>query len=148
MLSRDDTTLKKDRMSAGYSKNPLAKKLGITPDFRICLINPPDNYNQLLGAVPAGVQQFTALNGEFDLIQYFTKSQDELTQQFPLLKSGLKMNGALWISWPKKASGVVTDLTEDIIRQIGLDNGLVDVKVVAVDDTWSGLKFVYRLQDR
>lgn len=87
-------------------------------------------------------------NGPFDLIQYFTTQQKKLKQSFPKLKEKLAIDGSLWISWPKQSSKVPTDLNENDVMHIGLEYGLVDVKVIAVDETWSGLKFVYRLKDR
>lgn len=135
-------------MTAGYSGTPLIKKLGIKPGFSIALFNAPANYEKLLGAFPPDVTIHTALENNLDLIQFFTTERHDLAQQYPVLKSALKPNGALWISWPKKAAKMQTDLNEDIIRDIGLQHGLVDVKVIAVDEQWSGLKFVYRLKDR
>ena len=135
-------------MSAGYSKTPLVRKLGIKPGLKIHFSNPPDNLQSLLGELPDKTTTIVELNGLVDYIHIFTKSKDELQTQFPILKAGLAQNGLLWISWPKKASKVTTDLNENIVRDIGLQNGLVDVKVCAVDEIWSGLKFVYRLKDR
>ncbi len=135
-------------MPAGYSKTPLVKKLGIKLGFKIHFAHPPDNLQSLLGELPEKTTTIVELNGPVDYIHLFTKSKDELQTQFPILKAALAQNGLLWISWPKKASKVTTDLNENIVRDIGLRNGLVDVKVCAVDEIWSGLKFVYRLQDR
>jgi len=135
-------------MSAGYSKTPLVKKLGIKPGFNIYFANPPDNLQTLLGELPENVTLLNKLKGPVNYIHLFTKSKEELQTQFPILKEALMQNGLLWISWPKKASKVTTDLDENIVRGIGLRNGLVDVKVCAVDESWSGLKFVYRLKDR
>ncbi len=135
-------------MPAGYSKTPLVKKLGIKLGFKIHFANPPDNLQSLLGELPEKTTTIVELNGPVDYIHFFTKSKDELQTQFPILKAALAQNGLLWISWPKKASKVTTDLNENIVRDIGLQNGLVDVKVCAVDEIWSGLKFVYRLKDR
>ena len=135
-------------MPAGYSKTPLVKKLGIKLGFKIHFANPPDNLQSLLGELPEKTTSIVELNGPVDYIHLFTKSKDELQTQFPILKAALAQSGLLWISWPKKASKVMTDLNENIVRDIGLQNGLVDVKVCAVDEIWSGLKFVYRLKDR
>ncbi|MCH8021541.1 DUF3052 domain-containing protein [candidate division KSB1 bacterium] len=135
-------------MPAGYSKTPLVKKLGIKLGFKIHFANPPDNLQSLLGELPEKTTTIVELNGPVDYIHFFTKSKDELQTQFPILKAALAQNGLLWISWPKKASKVTTDLNENIVRGVGLQNGLVDVKVCAVDEIWSGLKFVYRLKDR
>ena len=135
-------------MPAGYSKTPLVKKLGIKLGFKIHFANPPDNLQSLLGELPEKTTTIVELNGLVDYIHLFTKSKDELQTQFPILKAALAQNGLLWISWPKKASKVMTDLDENVVRGVGLQNGLVDVKVCAVDEIWSGLKFVYRLKDR
>ncbi|MBI1877615.1 MAG: DUF3052 domain-containing protein [Chloroflexi bacterium] len=133
---------------AGYSKTPLIKKLGIKEGFKVAIVNSPENYDQTLGELPKNVTIADTLTGSFDFIHFFTTSRATLANEFPRLKQALAPAGILWISWPKRASKVETDLTEDIIRAIGLDNGLVDVKVAAVDEVWSGLKFVYRLKDR
>ena len=135
-------------MSAGYSGTPLIKKLGIKPGFIIAVLNPPADYDQTLGELPDDVDKMDSLDGTFDFIHFFTKDRAELEAEFPNLKAALKPDGMLWVSWPKKASKVPTDLDENMIRDIGLGNGLVDVKVAAIDAIWSGLKFVYRLEDR
>ena len=134
---------------AGYSGTPLAQKLGFKEGFRAGLINPPKAFEKELGNLPAHVEIFFEnLRKPLDLIVLFTDSERNLKREFPRLAQKLANNGMLWISWPKRSSGVATDLSENIIRQIGLDAGLVDVKVCAVNDIWSGLKFVYRLKDR
>jgi hypothetical protein len=137
-------------MSAGYSKTPLVKKLGIREGSRIIILHAPEGYEATLGALPAGVEFTTALEAEgtLDFIHFFTRERAQLEQEFPKLKAALTKNGTLWISWPKRASKVAADLDENMIRDIGLANGLVDVKVTAVDEVWSGLKFVYRVKDR
>ena len=133
---------------AGYSGRPLVDKLGIKPGTRIVILNAPRGYRATLGSLPPGVVVASAARGTFPFIQFFTRSRTLLESKVPLLLRALEPDGALWISWPKKASGVATDLTEDVIRVIGLAHGLVDVKVAAVDDVWSGLKFVRRVTDR
>ena len=133
---------------AGYSGTPLAKKLGIKPGQRIVVLSGPPGYRKTLDALPEKVNCAERLSEKLDLIQLFVTSQAELKQRFNQAKRCLAADGALWISWPKKASGVATDLNENVVREIGLALGLVDVKVCAVDETWSGLKFVYRLKDR
>ncbi len=135
-------------MSAGYSTTPLIHKLGIREGDRIHLRRAPNAYEQTLGTLPAGVRRLTSLRGEFDFIQSFCRSQAVLVEEFPRLKEHLRPAGRLWISWPKKASGIATDLDGGVVRSTGLGNGLVDVKVCAVDEIWSGLKFVYRKVDR
>src|SRR5262245_55287272 len=136
------------RMPAGYSTRSLPDKLGVKAGARIALVGAPAGYDLTLGKLPPGVQRAKALRGPLDLIQVFATSRAELARRFPALKKALAIDGALWVSWPKKASGVATDLGEDAIRETGLSYGLVDVKVCAVDEIWSGLKFVYRLADR
>jgi hypothetical protein len=133
---------------AGYSETPLVKKLGLKEGYKAAIFHAPANYIQTLGELPARVTVTDTLIGPFDFIHFFTTSRETLARDFPQLKQALAPTGMLWISWPKRSAKMTTDLTEDIIRAIGLDNGLVDVKVAAVDETWSGLKFVYRLKDR
>ena len=133
---------------AGYSKRPLLDKLGIKSGHKIYIGNAPSNYMETLGRMPEGAHVTKMLNGPCDFIQFFTKEKAQLESSFPKLKKHLAPAGALWISWPKGASGIKTDLNENVAREIGLKNGLVDVKVCAVDDVWSGLKFVLRLKDR
>lgn len=133
---------------AGYSEKPLAQKLGIKPGMRLVILNAPAGYAATLGELPDAVEQLTELSEQFDFIHFFTTERAHLEQEFPSLKNSLLQTGMLWISWPKKAAKMPTDLDENIIREIGLGNGLVDVKVAAVDERWSGLKFVYRLKDR
>jgi alkylation response protein AidB-like acyl-CoA dehydrogenase len=112
-------------------------------------VNPPKGFQRELGPLPTDVKITVGLlTKPLDLILLFADSQQTLTQEFPKLARKLAENGMLWIAWPKKASGVATDLSDNSVRQIGLDAGLVDVKVCAVNDTWSGLKIVYRLKDR
>ncbi len=134
---------------AGYSDTPLCKKLGVKEGFRVGLVNAPKGFRQELGSLPSGVNiSVASLRQPLDLILFFADSQKVLKREFSNLARKLTDNGMLWIAWPKKASGVATDLSDNSVRQIGLDAGLVDVKVCAVNDIWSGLKFVYRLKDR
>jgi len=132
----------------GYSKRSLTEKLGIKEGFRIAILNPPDNYMPILGALPSGVTVDERCGTGLDLIHCFVMSRREAAGAISALKDNISSRGALWVSWPKASSGVKTDLNEDVIREIGLRSGLVDVKVCAVDETFSGLKFVYRLKDR
>ncbi|MDB5130983.1 MAG: hypothetical protein JWR02_732 [Mucilaginibacter sp.] len=134
--------------SAGYSSTPLAKKLGIKSGFKIGLINIPGNYFDLFTDLPADIQITDDIKLKKDLIHFFTKSESEFTIMLPGLKSQIKPNGIIWVSWPKKASKVVTDITEDTIRNYALKIGLVDIKVCAVDETWSGLKLVIPVTER
>jgi len=133
---------------AGYSGRSLVAKLGINPGARIAILNPPRGYGRTLGRLPQAAIRRSRVAGSLDLIQFFATGRRQLERRFSPLERALAPAGALWISWPKRASGVATDLTEDVIRAIGLAHGLVDVKVCAVDAVWSGLKFVRRLKDR
>jgi hypothetical protein len=135
---------------AGYSKTPLPKKLGIKPDSVVAVVNPPSDFLATLGETPAGVTlvEVGIESAEFDVILFFTHSRSELADRFQALGERLRPAGGFWIGWPKKASKVETDLTEDIVREIGLSAGLVDNKVCAIDEVWSGLRFVIRLRDR
>jgi hypothetical protein len=135
-------------MPAGYSKRSLVDKLGIKPNTKIRIVYAPVGYDQTLGPLPAGVTTQSKLTRDMDFLQAFYTDSKTMAREFSNLKKALKPNGTLWISWPKKAAKMTTDLTEDVVRNIGLEHGLVDVKVCAVDDVWSGLKFVYRLADR
>jgi hypothetical protein len=135
---------------AGYSGTPLVNKLGIKPGHGVALVNAPPDFTATLGDLPEDLTLRTEARSPalFDVILLFTRSAADLKKRFSPLAARLTPAGGLWIAWPKKASGVVTDLTEDAIRRIGLNVGLVDNKVCAVDDIWSGLRFVIRLQDR
>jgi len=133
---------------AGYSGRPLVEKLGIKPHTRIAIVGAPRTYRRTLGKLPAGVTVTASPRGVLPFIHFFTRSRNELESALPGLMKALKPDGALWISWPKKASGVDTDITEDVVRAVALAGGLVDVKVAAIDDVWSGLKLVRRLKDR
>jgi len=135
-------------MSAICSTRPLINKLGIKSGQKILILHAPENYLSELGILPDNVTLNKKLITNLDFIQFFTKDSIELNAYFPKLKKSLNQNGMLWISWPKLKSKIKTNLHENIIRDIGLEAGLVDVKVCAINDIWSGLKFVYRLQDR
>ena len=132
--------------SVGYSGTPLVQKLGIKPGSHIQFVAAPAQLPALLGPLPDGAAVSTRSKLDFALM--FATKLSELMRSFPKLRDRLEANGMLWVSWPKKASGVPTDLTENVVRDFGLAAGLVDVKVCAIDDTWSGLKFVRRLSDR
>lgn len=133
---------------AGYSGTPLVQKLGIKPGMSVHVIGAPDGYGRMLGRLPDGVVGAKALKAPLDFVQFFTTSRRTLESKFAVLAKSLAPAGMLWVSWPKKASRVETDMTEDVVRAIALKGGLVDVKVCAVDDVWSGLKLVRRLRDR
>ncbi len=135
---------------AGYSGTPLPKKLGIKPGHRLWMTGDASAvFAMMLQPLPDEIEIADGdAAGTYDIIIYFTKSRSELKSAFGKLKRRLEDDGGLWIGWPKKAAGVPTDLTEDVVREIGLATGLVDNKVCAIDDTWSGLRFVVRLADR
>jgi len=132
----------------GYSGTPLPKKLGIKDGFTATLIDAPPEVLAELKTALSGCRTVDANKTPLDFIHYFTKSKTALAKDFKRLAKQLTPAGMLWISWPKKRSGVATDLDENAVRNIGLAAGLVDVKVCAVTDTWSGLKFVRRVKDR
>ena len=132
--------------SAGYSGTPLVQKLGIKPGARVQFVASPSQLPELLGPLPEGV--VNSARGKVDFILLFATRLSDLARRFPRLRDRLESSGMLWVSWPKKASGLETDLNENVVRDLGLANGLVDVKVCAIDDTWSGLKLVRRLSDR
>lgn len=133
---------------AGYSGTPLPKKLGLKPGARCHFSGAPRDFARTLGALPDGVSVLTRPAKDLDLVVLFATRLADLRRRFPPLAAKLVPDGALWIAWPKKASGVATDLSDGAVREYGLAQGLVDVKVCAVDETWSGLKFVVRLADR
>ncbi len=134
--------------TAGYSGTPLAKKLGIKEGFTISLINTPEYYHQLFIGFPEHVTETTDKKKPKDLIHFFTKDAKELIKLLPELKKQIVSNGMIWVSWPKKAAKITTDVTEDIIRNYALSIGLVDIKVCAVDEVWSGLKLVIPAKER
>ncbi len=127
---------------------PLVRKLGITVDTRLALIRAPDNFEDLLGDLPVGVTVRHAARGPVDVIVAFFDSRVALRRRFPVLRGALEPAGGLWIAWPKRASGVQTDVTEGAVRALGLAEGMVDNKICAIDETWSGLRFVIRRADR
>lgn len=135
-------------MNTGSSGKPLARKMGIQSGHAVAVVNPPDDYDTLLGVVPDGVAFRPAEEGALDVIHLFVTSQSTLAAHLPLLKTKLVPNGMIWVSWYKKSAKVPTDVTEDTIRTLALTLGLVDVKVCAVSDLWSGLKLVIPLKDR
>jgi hypothetical protein len=133
---------------AGYSGTPLAKKLGFREGSRVRISSAPENYLSLVSPRPENVLISKALRKEIDIWHFFTRSSAELNEQLPKLMQAISQDGMIWVSWPKKASRVPTDVTEDLIRKVALPLGLVDVKVCAVYDTWSGLKLVIRKELR
>jgi hypothetical protein len=128
----------------GYSGTPLAKKLGIKAGSRIRAIGPPASYRTLLAPLPAEVKFVSSTSATTDIVHLFTAKRAELATALPKALKALRPDAVIWVSWPKKAAKVPTDITEDTIRAVALPLGLVDVKVCAVDETWSGLKLVVR----
>lgn len=135
-------------MSAGYSGTPLAKKLGIKEGFSVTAVNAPDNFEELLQPLPTGVSLSTSLKSETDVIHFFTNSRDELFRGLAEYVKLIKQNGSIWVSWYKKAAKLPTEITEDTVREAAFPLGLVDIKVCAVDEKWSGLKLVIRKENR
>jgi hypothetical protein len=132
----------------GYSGTPLPKKLGIKPGFRVCLVDAPDEVRAELGSALADCANLNNAKSPIDFAMVFTKSKAPLPKDFNRIAKLLAPAGMLWVSWPTKTSGVATDINENIVREIGLAAGLVDIKVCAVTEVWSGLKFVRRVKDR
>src|SRR5688572_16411553 len=132
-------------MTAGYSGTPLPKKLGIKPGHRVALLGAPDGFELEL---PDGATVKRRAGGKSDVILTFHTSRAELERRLPALRAMMEPAAGLWIAWPKRASKVATDLTEDVLREIALPTGLVDNKVCAVDEKWSGLRLVIRLEHR
>ena len=132
--------------TSGYSETPLAKKLGIKEGFKIALYHQPEYYFNLFTDFPENVKFIN--KQKVDLVHYFVKEERQLQRDILKLKDQIEQNGMIWISWPKKSSKVETDITEDLIRNLALKNGLVDIKVCAVDETWSGLKLVIPVKNR
>lgn len=132
---------------AGYSGTPLPRKLGMKPDSKVLLAAAPVGF--VIDDIPRSALVHTRATGSsYDVVLAFCPDLRRLNQRFTALAPRLTPQGALWIAWPKQASGVTTDLDENVVREVGLGQGLVDVKVIAIDATWSGLKFVRRLRDR
>ena len=134
--------------TTGYSGTSLAKKLGYKNGFTIRIVNQPPHYLNLFTDFPSDISHVDEPDVKKDLIHYFTTDYNELERDILLLKKEIKQNGMIWVSWPKKSSKAPTNVTEDIVRNLALANGLVDVKVCAVDATWSGLKLVIPVKDR
>jgi hypothetical protein len=134
--------------SAGYSGTPLAKKLGIKEGFTLKLINLPENYFNLFADFPKEVKIATKEKSNIDFIHYFSTNKLNLGKDMAALKKQLSPDGMIWVSWYKKSAKIPTDITEDIVRDLALKNGLVDIKVCAIDEVWSGLKLVIPVKDR
>jgi hypothetical protein len=133
---------------AGYSGTPLVQKIGIRENHRVLLVEPPNGFSNALGRLPAGAKVLKTAEAPVHVVVGFAKSKNDVTARFADTVRHLDQAGMIWIGWPKKTSGVATELNENIVREIGLAKGLVDIKVCAIDDTWSGLKFVIRKQNR
>jgi hypothetical protein len=133
---------------AGYSGTPLPQKLGIKKGMRIIAIGVPENYRKLLGKLPDDIEFSNKPDVGAQFIHFFVTRRNDLEKGLPRLRNTLADRGTLWISWPKKSAGVATDMTEQVIRSVALPLGLVDVKVCAVDETWSGLKLMIRREQR
>ena len=133
---------------AGYSGTPLLQKLGIKPGLTVVTINPPINYRRLLESIPEGVTFSDRLKPDSTFVHVFVRECSELAKRLPVLREKVSDTGIIWISWPKKSAGVPTDVTEDVIRAVALPLGFVDVKVCAIDETWSGLKLMVRRENR
>jgi hypothetical protein len=135
-------------VGAGYSGTPLVRKLGIREGARLAVLEAPSGFELTLGELPDGVKLLRQARAPLDVIVAFFTARSALEQRLPRLKSALTPSGGLWIAWPKRASGSTTDLTEGLVRELGLAGGLVDNKVCAIDEVWSGLRLVYRRADR
>ena len=134
--------------AAGYSGTPLARKLGFKPGFAAAYVNAPAGFDALVGELPGDVRVRKQLRAPLDLIVCFVTARRELERRLPALRGALAPAGMLWVAWPKRASGVPTDMTEDVVREVALPTGLVDTKVAAIDETWSGLRLVIRKELR
>ena len=133
---------------AGYSGTPLPQKLGIKPGLTVVTINAPTNYRRWLGTIPEGVTFSDRLKPDSSFIHVFTRKRSELANRLPVLRARIADIGTVWVSWPKRSAGVPTDVTEDVVRAVALPLGFVDVKVCAIDETWSGLKLMVRRENR
>jgi hypothetical protein len=133
---------------AGYSGTPLPQKLGIKPGLSVVTINAPPDYRRLLGPIPENVTFSHRLKADSGFVHVFTKKSSELEKTLSVLREKIADTGTVWVSWPKKSSGVPADVTEDVVRAVALPLGFVDVKVCAIDETWSGLKLMIRRENR
>lgn len=127
---------------------PLAKKLGFKPGMAATLLHAPDGFGATLGVLPDNIKVATRLSAGRDLVVFFTTERRRLAERIDALRDAIAPDGMVWVAWPKKAANVATDMTEDAVRDVALPTGLVDVKVCAIDDTWSGLKLVIRKELR
>jgi hypothetical protein len=135
-------------VTTGYSGTPLPRKLGIKPEMRVAVIGGPEGFLDAEGELPPGVTVRRRLGGTFDVVVAFCPRRSRLEQSLPRWQAALAIDGGLWLAWPKRTSGMATDLGEADVRRLGLAAGLVDNKICAIDATWSALRFVYRVADR
>jgi hypothetical protein len=135
-------------MPAGYSGTPLVRKLGLRPGWRVAVLGAPEGLDALLGDLPEGLRIVRRLSHGIDAAWIFVLARRDLERRLPELLRRLPPDGTLWISWPKRASGVLTDVTESVLREVVLPTGWVDIKVAAIDETWSGLRFALRRSER
>ena len=133
---------------AGYSGTPLSKKLGIKPGTTVAVLSEPDGFRELLDPVPEGVTFRTSLRGHSDIVIAFFTESSALRRRMPALAKAIHPDGGLWLSWPKKTSSITTDLSGDVVRGEGLGAGVVDIKVCAIDEDWSGHRFAHRIENR
>ena len=133
---------------AGYSGTPLAKKLGIKEQTSVVAVDAPSSYRKLLEPLPAAVRFASKIDKTVDVVHVFSTKKAELSRALVSYRKALQPNAAVWVSWPKKSAKVATDITEDVVRELALPLGFVDIKVCAVDDVWSGLKLVVRKELR
>ena len=133
---------------AGYSGTPLAKKLGIKEQTSVVAVDAPDGYRKLLEPLPAAVRFSSKIDRTVDVVHVFSTKKAELSRALAAYRKALQPDASVWVSWPKKAAKVATDITEDVVREVALPLGFVDIKVCAVDDVWSGLKLVVRKELR
>jgi hypothetical protein len=134
-------------MTAGYSNRSVQEKLGLRTSMKYAILHPPEGYEKTLG-MPFQESNLPVTGDQMDFIQYFVTDFIELEKAFTILKKTLNKKGMLWIAWPKKSQGLETNLSEDEVRRVGIRHHMVDIKVCAIDEVWSGLKFVYRVKDR
>jgi hypothetical protein len=136
------------KASPGYSGTPLAKKLGIKEDSRVCVLDAPKDYAKLVEPLPKGAQLVSRIDAKTEIVHLFATERARLGKALQAALGELQPAAAIWVSWPKKASKVATDITENTVRELALPLGLVDIKVCAVDEVWSGLKLVLRKENR
>ena len=135
-------------MTTGYSGTPLPRKLGIKPGFAVCVRGAPRTYSDIVAPLPEGVRMVAKVSERTDLIHIFSAARGKLATELAAARKAMRDDATIWISWPKKSSGVKTDITEDTVREVAFPLGLVDIKVCAVDETWSALKLMIRKENR